>query len=1416
MQKMFTSAILTHWKYAKSIYLILIMAGLSLGVSAQCVTSIATYSDPGTNASATTENNTSGGKQTYTLGNTNGGIYTVAVGPNSNGCTGAYTIGPVSGPSFTAGATVTFTGTGTNAVINILNNGGCNWCSGNTSAALTYKCSPPTDLTAPTTTSTTTQTTTGSIGNGQWDIYCYNAGDAAGGSGSWTTNYSGHYTVAALGFNTTTASPSWANGASISTASNYYGCYVPTTNMSWSCLRTNVACGVYTVQCDQDDDGQFYINGTNYYSNTSCCTSPNTVGTFVIAPSDILCWRVSQGGGGDYGEIIFTAVTPATLSAGSIGTSEGICTGGTPAALTETGAVSGGAGTGYTNGTYTYSWQYQDNCTGAWTTISGATSNTYTFTGAIPNTRCYHRIVTDRCGNTATSNTVTVTLVATASGGSISTVNYCSGAGSATVSIAGASNATQYAWSLPSGLTGSSSSSSITVSGSTAGSYTVTATPQDAAAGVTCSGSAVTGTVNIIKTPSGGSISTVSYCSTTGSATISVAGVSNATQYAWSLPTGLSGSSTASTITVSSTTAGSYTVTVTPQDVSSGITCNGSAVTGTVNVVATPSGGSIATVTYCSGSGSATVSVSGVSNATQYAWSLPTGLTGSSTTSSITVSGTSPGSYTVTVTPQDVSSGITCSETAITGTVTIVTTPSGGSIAGISYCSSVGMGTISAGTVSSATQYVWSVPSGLSLSSSSTVLTTTTLSSSTTVYGSTANTYTVTVTPQDVASGITCSETSYTGTVIVNQTPTPTFSTVPPTPTCTYVNATYTTQSGETNYVWTGFGTAGVDYNIVSGGISSTDYTVTLQWLSTGTKTITISYTSGTCMATSPASTNTVVNASPTPTISTSGLSCTGSTIHYTTQSGETGYMWSIPGTPGTDYTIVSGSTSTSAVAVSWLTSGSKTVTVNYTSSSGCTGPVAGSNTQTIAAGPTAASIAETIDPCNGGYASTITITGGSSPFLFELTPPGSYYTIYAPDTEMDARGATSVALSNISDANGCPPGSISGSPITLGSRALTTGDSADCVVTAGATKIFYDHSGNLMASVTSGSAMGNTAVTTTIDGSVQQTPTSPSAGYPDYGTHAQSYLQRHFMITPATSAAANVCLYVTDGEVSNLSTASASDDHSAPAYYQTFSTSLTNANVTEYDGGSGSGTPQTPGNHSTATVITNITASHNPTVDGFTYSGVWQLCFNVGGFSGFYIHAANVNSDPLPVTLVSFTAEAVSNEYIRLNWITASEINNSGFDIERSVDGKSYESIGWIAGHGNSTVTNEYQYSDLTATPGIVYYYRLKQIDMDGNFAYSNIASAELTGDKGFVLEGLYPNPANSQVSIGVISNIATIATVIMTDMLGRSVIQDEWSLSVGYNTNVFDLTNMASGTYIVTITSGTVRTSKHLVITK
>ena len=209
-------------------------------------------------------------------------------------------------------------------------------------------------------------------------------------------------------------------------------------------------------------------------------------------------------------------------------------------------------------------------------------------------------------------------------------------------------------------------------------------------------------------------------------------------------------------------------------------------------------------------------------------------------------------------------------------------------------------------------------------------------------------------------------------------------------------------------------------------------------------------------------------------------------------------------------------------------------------------------------------------------------------------------------------------------------------------------------------------------------------------------------------------------------------------------------------------------------------------------------------------------MCFNVNNFSGLYIHANNVHNDPLPVTLLSFTAAAVDNKYIKTDWTTATETNNSGFEVERSVDGVNYADMGWVAGHGTSITPNTYQFDDMTALPGIVYYYRLKQVDIDGNYAYSNIASATLTGDNGFTLENIYPNPANNQVTVGVISNINAATTMTMTDMLGRVVMTEEWPMSIGYNVNQFDVSRFADGAYTVTVTSGNVTTSKKLVITK
>ena len=128
----------------------------------------------------------------------------------------------------------------------------------------------------------------------------------------------------------------------------------------------------------------------------------------------------------------------------------------------------------------------------------------------------------------------------------------------------------------------------------------------------------------------------------------------------------------------------------------------------------------------------------------------------------------------------------------------------------------------------------------------------------------------------------------------------------------------------------------------------------------------------------------------------------------------------------------------------------------------------------------------------------------------------------------------------------------------------------------------------------------------------------------------------------------------------------------------------------------------------------------------------------------------------------------------------------------------------------------SEYRYSDLTVLPGVVYYYRLKQVDVDGNYKNSQTVSASLTGNAGFSLETLIPNPASDQVAVGVISNVNASVTITMTDMLGRVVLNEPWEMSIGYNTQKFDLSNMADGAYLVTIFSDNVKTTKRLVITR
>lgn len=120
-------------------------------------------------------------------------------------------------------------------------------------------------------------------------------------------------------------------------------------------------------------------------------------------------------------------------------------------------------------------------------------------------------------------------------------------------------------------------------------------------------------------------------------------------------------------------------------------------------------------------------------------------------------------------------------------------------------------------------------------------------------------------------------------------------------------------------------------------------------------------------------------------------------------------------------------------------------------------------------------------------------------------------------------------------------------------------------------------------------------------------------------------------------------------------------------------------------------------------------------------------------------------NSTFLPVELTYFDATA-KEKTVDLNWITATETNNQGFEIERSGNGKDWEIIGFTSGHGTTTEETNYQYKDQSPLPGISYY-RLVQIDWDGEVTKSKIVSAKIF--ESLTTVEVFPNPVSDQIII-------------------------------------------------------------------
>jgi photosystem II stability/assembly factor-like uncharacterized protein len=199
-------------------------------------------------------------------------------------------------------------------------------------------------------------------------------------------------------------------------------------------------------------------------------------------------------------------------------------------------------------------------------------------------------------------------------------------------------------------------------------------------------------------------------------------------------------------------------------------------------------------------------------------------------------------------------------------------------------------------------------------------------------------------------------------------------------------------------------------------------------------------------------------------------------------------------------------------------------------------------------------------------------------------------------------------------------------------------------------------------------------------------------------------------------------------------------------------------------------------------------------------------------------------NNGGTPVELFSFTATANVNEVI-LNWSTATETNNSGFEIHRLTqnDSNEWNKIGFVPGHGTTTETQHYSFTDNDVKPG-KYQYKLKQIDYDGTFEYSQIVEVEIPFVNEFSLSQNYPNPFNPSTKIKYEipaslnpSKGGTLVQLVLYDILGRevTVLVNEEKQAGEYEVE-FNGTALPSGIYFYQLKAGQFVETKKMILLK
>jgi photosystem II stability/assembly factor-like uncharacterized protein len=230
-------------------------------------------------------------------------------------------------------------------------------------------------------------------------------------------------------------------------------------------------------------------------------------------------------------------------------------------------------------------------------------------------------------------------------------------------------------------------------------------------------------------------------------------------------------------------------------------------------------------------------------------------------------------------------------------------------------------------------------------------------------------------------------------------------------------------------------------------------------------------------------------------------------------------------------------------------------------------------------------------------------------------------------------------------------------------------------------------------------------------------------------------------------------------------------------------------------------------------------------TIDGGT-NWIWSfggfahksLCF-INQNTGWVVGASGkifktTDGGALPVELTSFGFK-LSNNKVNLSWTTTTELNNHGFEIERSIDKISWRTIGFKEGKGTTSEPQQYSYSDniLDLTTSKIYY-RLKQVDFNGSFEYSDILEVLIAPSK-FSLEQNYPNPFNPNTNIQFAISSLQFVTLKVYDVLGNEVatLVNQEKPAGNYEVE-FDASHLSSGVYYYQLWTGEFVETKKMIL--